>query len=86
MSVTAANALFNRALLHRLGRRPDPVAVALLPRVPYLSTAGRVLLNGPLYWASRLTGWYPRSLRYDVEAAESPSGLSGPAPPSSTRP
>lgn len=77
MSVTAANALFNRALLHRLGRRPDPVAVALLPRVPYLSTAGRVLLNGPLYWASRLTGWYPRSLRYDVEAAESPSGLVG---------
>ena len=77
MSITAANALSNRTLLHRLGRRPDPVAAALLPRVPYVSTAGRVLLNGPLYWASRLTGWHPRSLRYDVAAAESPSGMVG---------
>ena len=77
LSVTAANALFNRALLHRLGRRPDPVAASLLPRVPYVSRLGRALLNGPLYWATRLTGWYPRSLRYDVAAAESPSGIVG---------
>ena len=34
MSITAANALSNRTLLHRLGRRPDPVAAALPPRVP----------------------------------------------------
>ena len=77
LSVTAANALFNRALLHRLGRRPDPVAASLLPRVPYVSRLGRTLLNGPLYWATRLTGWYPGSLRYDVAAAESPSGMFG---------
>ena len=77
LSVTAANALWGRALLHRLGRRPDPVAAALLPRVPYVSRAGLALLNVPLYWASRLTGGCPRSLRYDVAAAESPSAMFG---------
>ena len=77
LSITAANALFNRTLLHRLGRRPDPVAASLLPRVPYVSRLGRVLLSGPLYWATRITGWYPASLRYDVAAAESASAFVG---------
>ena len=77
LSVTAAHALFNRALLHRLGRRPDPVAASLVPRVPYVPRLGRALLHGPLYCASRVTGWYPGSLRYDIAAAESPSGLFG---------
>ena len=77
MSVTATRTLFSRALLHRLGRRPDPVAASILPRVPYVSPAGRALLAAPLAWASRLTRWYPGFLRYDVAAAESPSGMVG---------
>ena len=75
LSATAINPLYGRALLHRLGLRPDPVAAAILRRVPYVPRAGRALLNGPLYWATRLTAWYPVFLRYDVAAARSPSGL-----------
>ena len=75
VSATAVNPLFNRALLHRLGRRPDPVATALLPRVPFVSPTGLALLAAPLCWTSRLTGWYPGFLRYDVAAAESAAGM-----------
>ena len=75
VSATAVNPLYRRALLHRLGRRPDPVAAALLPRVPFMSPAGLALLTVPLYWATRLTGWYPRFLRYDINAGETFAGL-----------
>ena len=66
LSLTAYKIIFQRFLLHSLGRRSDPACLRLMPCLPGCSSLQIALFAGPSLLASRLSGLRPPSLEYPV--------------------
>ena len=67
VSLTAQGPLSARWLQHMLGTRPDGAAARLLMVVPGFSHLAAHLFADPILFASRLTGFVPKTFRYPFE-------------------
>lgn len=67
VSLTAQGPLSARWLQHMLGTRPDEAAARLLMVVPGFSRLAAHLFADPILFASRLTGFVPKTFRYPFE-------------------
>ncbi len=72
VSMTAQGPLSARWLEHVLGARQDEAAARLLMAVPGISLLAVHLFANPILFASRLTGFVPRTFRYPFEGEVAP--------------